>query len=106
MQTTVKSAAEIEVGPFRYTERAFLATLLCLAIGALALASMLGSHPTSDATWGTRMLSVQMIAAYLIVPIISVGGFLCHRAGSKALAGMLPLIGAGFLAGALGASLI
>ncbi|AWE95921.1 putative membrane protein (plasmid) [Pseudomonas paraeruginosa] len=52
------------------------------------------------------MLSVQMIAAYLIVPIISVGGFLCHRAGSKALAGMLPLIGAGFLAGALGASLI
>ncbi|TXR27929.1 hypothetical protein FVE88_24270, partial [Ectopseudomonas mendocina] len=65
MQTTVKSAAEIEVGPFRYTERAFLATLLCLAIGALALASMLGSHPTSDATLGTRMLSVQMIAAYL-----------------------------------------
>ncbi|MBM3105906.1 hypothetical protein IIE18_12235 [Pseudomonas sp. V1] len=106
MTEITDKTTEIHVGPFRYSEGAFLATLLCLCVAAIALASMFGVRPAADASLGARLLSVQMVSAYLILPLTGWAGYVFHRAGSKRLAAMLPLIGAGFLAGALSAALI
>ncbi|HGN1517344.1 MULTISPECIES: hypothetical protein [Pseudomonas] len=106
MSETFKSATEIHVGPFQYSENAMLAVLLCLSVAALALAAMIGTVPASDAALSIRLTSVQLVAAYLISPMTWVAGYLFHRAGSKTIANILPLIGVGFLAGALGSSLL